>query len=155
MVLPAAGNAIRMAQINTELGRSAGALISLDTAENGGYATINIYSPSRPNSANPASMSEWYNYNHTATTTTTTTTTTAAPGTCYNVQNTGPFTSNTIQWTSVDGVGRSGTLAGNGQNYICSTTVPFENPAVDVNVTSCGTSCSNNCTAITCKGCAC
>lgn len=81
MTLPSSGNSIAMSQINTELARSAGTSISLDTAENGGYATINIYSPSRPASGNPASMSEWYSYNHSATTTTTTTTTTVA---CYS-----------------------------------------------------------------------
>ncbi len=55
---------IRASQINAELGRSSSAAISLDTAENGGYVTINSCSPSRPNSSNPASMSEWYSYNH-------------------------------------------------------------------------------------------
>ena len=55
-----------MSQINTELGRSSTATISLDTAENGGYATINTGSSSRPSSTNPASMSEWYGYDHNA-----------------------------------------------------------------------------------------
>ena len=55
-----------MGQINTELGRSSTATISLDTAENGGYATINTCSPSYPASGNPAAMSEWYSYNHLA-----------------------------------------------------------------------------------------
>lgn len=64
MALQASG-AISMSQINTELQRSASAQISLDTAENGGYAAINQCSSSRPNSNNPASMSEWYSYNHT------------------------------------------------------------------------------------------
>lgn len=63
--MPASGT-IRMSQINTELGRSSTASISLDTAENGGYATINTASSSRPNGSNPESMSEWYNYNHNA-----------------------------------------------------------------------------------------
>lgn len=77
MTLPASGQ-IAMSQINTELGRSpASTQISIETAENGGYATINIYSPSRPSSTNPASMSEWYSYNHAATTTTT--------AACYNL----------------------------------------------------------------------
>lgn len=65
MTMPASGT-IRMSQINTELGRSSTASISLDTAENGGYATINTASSSRPNGSNPASMSEWYSYNHSA-----------------------------------------------------------------------------------------
>ena len=55
-----------MSDINVELGRSSTATISLDTAENGGYATINTASTSRPSSTNPASMSEWYGYNHSA-----------------------------------------------------------------------------------------
>lgn len=66
MTMPASGT-IRMSQINTELGRSSTASISLDTAENGGYAAINQASASRPNSSNPALLSEWYNYNHNAT----------------------------------------------------------------------------------------
>ena len=65
MTMPASGT-ISMSQINTELGRSSTATISLDTAENGGYATINTASSSRPNGSNPASMSEWYSYNHNA-----------------------------------------------------------------------------------------
>jgi hypothetical protein len=71
-----------MSQINTELGRSSTSLITLDNAENGTYATINVNSAIRPSSTNPAAISEWRGYNHSAaapTTTTTTTTTTAAP----------------------------------------------------------------------------
>jgi hypothetical protein len=64
MALPASGE-ISARQINQELGRSTSAELSIDTAENGGYATINQASPSRPNSSNPASYSEWYSYNHT------------------------------------------------------------------------------------------
>lgn len=55
-----------MSQINTELGRSSTATISLDTAENGGYGAINTCSPAYPNSGNPARISEWYSYNRTA-----------------------------------------------------------------------------------------
>lgn len=55
-----------MSQINTELGRSSTAGISLNSAEDGGYATINGCSIYRPSSPNPASMSEWYRYNHSA-----------------------------------------------------------------------------------------
>lgn len=65
MTMPASGT-IRMSQINSELGRSSTAQISLNTAEDGGYATINTNSSSRPSSSNPASMSEWYSYNHNA-----------------------------------------------------------------------------------------
>jgi len=66
MTLPASGSSISMSQINTELGRSSTATISLDTAENGGYGAINTCSSPFPLSANPASMSEWYSYNHSA-----------------------------------------------------------------------------------------
>lgn len=59
-----------MSQIRSELGVPSQAPFSLDTAENGGYVTINTYSPSYPSSGNPASMSEWYGYNQSATTTT-------------------------------------------------------------------------------------
>lgn len=88
MALPASG-IIRMSQINTELGRSSTASISLDTAENGGYATINTCSASRPSATNPASMSEWYNYNHTASCGPTTYTVTVY----YNIQSGGSATS--------------------------------------------------------------
>ena len=66
MALQSSGQLIRMSQINTELGRSSTAAISLDTAENGGYGTINTCSPAYPLAANAASLSEWYGYNHTA-----------------------------------------------------------------------------------------
>jgi hypothetical protein len=70
-----------MSQINSELGRSSTALITLDNAENGAYATINVNSAIRPSSTNPAAISEWRGYNHSAAAPTTTTTTTAAPTT--------------------------------------------------------------------------
>jgi len=63
MALPSSGE-IKMSQINTELGRASNLMITLDSAENNGYAIINQCSPSRPSGANPASMSEWYGYNH-------------------------------------------------------------------------------------------
>ena len=50
--------------INSELGRSSTANISIDAAENGSYAGINTCSPSYPSSSNPASFSEWRGYNH-------------------------------------------------------------------------------------------
>ncbi len=65
MAIPAGGE-ISFGTINQELGRSFTALIGIDEAENGVYATINTNSAFRPDSANPASISEWYRYNHTA-----------------------------------------------------------------------------------------
>ena len=55
-----------MSQINTELGRTSTATISLDDAESGVYGAINTGSTSYPLDARPASISEWYSYNHTA-----------------------------------------------------------------------------------------
>ena len=66
MTLPASGSSISMSQINTELGRSSTATISLDTAENGGYGAINTCASPFPLGANAASMSEWFSYNHSA-----------------------------------------------------------------------------------------
>lgn len=63
MALPSTGQ-ISMSQINTELGRSSTATISLNSAEDGSYTAINTCSSSRPSSTDPASMSEWYSYNH-------------------------------------------------------------------------------------------
>jgi len=65
MALQSSGT-IKMSEINTELGRSSTATISLDSAESGTYATINTASASYPNDARPASMSEWYSYDHSA-----------------------------------------------------------------------------------------
>ena len=65
MALQASGT-IKMSEINTELGRSSNATISLDSAESGTYGAINTSSPSYPNDARPAAISEWYSYNHTA-----------------------------------------------------------------------------------------
>ena len=64
MALPSSG-AISMSQINTELGRSSTAQISLNLAEAGSYVALNTASSSRPNGYTPNAMSEWYSYNHT------------------------------------------------------------------------------------------
>ena len=65
MALPSSGT-LGMNQIRIELGISTQAPFSLDTAENGGYVSLNQCSPSLPFSGNPAAISEWYGYNHTA-----------------------------------------------------------------------------------------
>jgi hypothetical protein len=67
MALPNPGNSISLSQINTELGRSSTAQVSLNTAEDSGYVPINGCSQYRPRAANPAKVSEWYRYNHSAT----------------------------------------------------------------------------------------
>jgi hypothetical protein len=68
MALQSSGQ-ISMGDINVELGRTRTANISLDTAENGGYVTING-STIKP-ATNPATISEWYSYNHSGVTDTT------------------------------------------------------------------------------------
>ena len=57
---------LKMSEINTELGRTSTAQISIDDAESGVYATINTASASYPNGARPAAVSEWYSYDHSA-----------------------------------------------------------------------------------------
>lgn len=62
--MPIGSGSVAATGINLELGRSSNASMSIDTAENGGYAAINTCSPSYPSGSNPASYSEWRNYNH-------------------------------------------------------------------------------------------
>jgi hypothetical protein len=62
--MPIGSGSVAATGINLELGRASNATLSIDTAENGGYVAINQCSPSRPSSDNPASYSEWRNYNH-------------------------------------------------------------------------------------------
>jgi hypothetical protein len=69
MALQSSGQ-ISMGDINVELGRTRTASISLDTAENGGYVTINARRPNKPSATNPATISEWYS-NHSGVTDTT------------------------------------------------------------------------------------
>lgn len=66
MSLPNPGNSISLSQINTELGRSPSAQVSLNTAEDGGYVAINQCSVYKPLAASPVKFSEWYRYNHSA-----------------------------------------------------------------------------------------
>lgn len=67
MALPNSGNSISLSQINTELGRSSNAQISVNTAEDSGYVAINKCSAKRPKPSNAASFSEWFGYDHSAT----------------------------------------------------------------------------------------
>ena len=62
--MPIGSGSVSALGINLELGRSSNSTISIDTAENGGYGAINTCSPSYPSASNPASFSEWRNYNH-------------------------------------------------------------------------------------------
>ena len=66
MTLPAAYATMSMGDINVELGRSRTSYISLNSAEAGAYAEINLNSSSRPSPSDPAAISEWYSYNHNA-----------------------------------------------------------------------------------------
>lgn len=65
MTLPTSGP-LSFNAINTELGRSATAQMSLKTAETGGYVAINQNSPSKPDGNAPYKVSEWYGYNQNA-----------------------------------------------------------------------------------------
>jgi hypothetical protein len=62
--MPIGSGSVAATGINLELGRSSNSNLSIDAAENGGYGAINTCSPSYPSGSNPASFSEWRNYNH-------------------------------------------------------------------------------------------
>ncbi len=64
MAIPTSGQIGVSQHLNRELGRGINDTFSIDTAENGGYGTINPFSRSRPSATNPASFSEWYGYDH-------------------------------------------------------------------------------------------
>lgn len=64
MALQSSGS-ISLSQINTELGRSSNAQISISNAENGSIVALNACSSFKPVAGNPAKASEWYSYNHT------------------------------------------------------------------------------------------
>lgn len=65
MALPSSGQ-ISFSDINTELGQSSDAQLSLNDAANGNVATINTNSSNTPDSSAPHSISEWYSYDHSA-----------------------------------------------------------------------------------------
>jgi|LauGreDrversion4_2_1035121.scaffolds.fasta_scaffold190691_2 hypothetical protein len=66
MPLPTSG-AISLSQIRAELGVPSQAPFSLNTATNGGYATVNTCSNNYPISTDPDSVSEWLGYCHSCT----------------------------------------------------------------------------------------
>lgn len=140
MTLPSSGNTISFNDLRVELGVSSQAPFSITSASTGLYATINTNSPSYPNASTPHAISEWWSYNHTAT----------SGATCYSVWNSGGGTSGTIYWTDKNGVSRTGTLSSGVTTYVCSQTTPYESPAADVIITSCGSSCNNVCTSLPC-----
>lgn len=64
MALPLQGS-ISIDDIRQELGIGGNVDFSLNSAEDGGYVTLNPCSTYKPSSPNPASLSEWYGYDHT------------------------------------------------------------------------------------------
>jgi|694.fasta_scaffold14920_20 hypothetical protein len=62
--MPIGSGSVSATGINLELGKASNSTLSINTAEDGGYGAINQCSPSRPSSTDPASYSEWRNYNH-------------------------------------------------------------------------------------------
>jgi hypothetical protein len=113
MALQSSGQLIRMSQINTELGRSSTATISLDTAENGGYGTINTCASPYPLAANPASMSEWYGYNHSA----------ACGNSSYAMSDGGTATSQGMLYS--DSISYSGTVSTSRPSPVSEFTISF------------------------------
>ena len=166
MALPSSGT-LTMNAIRIELGIPTQSPFSLDTAENGGYVTINVCSPSRPSSGNPAAMSEWYSYNHTATCTPTPTPTpppptptptppppTATPTPtptsgclCYNLEN-NTGTGGDYYYTICGGSPTVENLPAFSSVQVCSSDAPYGDPNISIN--ACGFSCVGN---LDCFGC--
>ena len=149
-----------MNDIRVELGISSQSPFSLDTAENGGYVTINVCSPSRPSSGNPAAMSEWYGYNHTATCTptptptpvptNTPTPTPTSPGCqCYNLEN-NSGTGGDYYYTICGGSPTVESLGAYSSVQVCSSTVPYGDPNITP-ITACGFSCTGNADCFGCS----
>lgn len=69
MALASSGQ-ISFSDINTELGQSSDAQLSIADAAQGNVATINTNSSNTPDSSAPHSISEWYSYDHSASGTT-------------------------------------------------------------------------------------
>jgi hypothetical protein len=68
MPIPSSG-AVKMSDINTELGRtSTSSNTELSKQANGTYVSINSNSSDKPDGVAPYAMSEWRGYNHSATT---------------------------------------------------------------------------------------
>lgn len=65
MALPSSGT-ISMNDIRVELGVPSQAPFDLLAAVSGTYATLNIWSPSKPSTTAPYTLTSWYSYNHTA-----------------------------------------------------------------------------------------
>lgn len=65
MALQTSGQ-IKASEINSELGRTSSAELSIKTAVGNGYVTINTASASYPDNVQPHQYSEWYSYDHSA-----------------------------------------------------------------------------------------
>jgi len=61
MALPSSGQ-ISMNDIRIELGVSSQSPFSLNTARQGGYVALNIFSPTQPPYSGQISLSDWYSY---------------------------------------------------------------------------------------------
>lgn len=80
----------------------------------------------------------------------------SAIGHCYYVSQCDTCgDSETINWTTIDGVQRTGTLTQGSMAYICSSTVPYETPIKSLNVVGCGSTCEEVSTNMTSNPCLC
>lgn len=80
----------------------------------------------------------------------------SAIGHCYYVSQCDTCgDSETIHWTTVDGVQRTGTLTQGSIAYICSSTVPYETPSKSLNVIECGSICEEVSSDMTSNPCSC